>query len=401
MTPALLLALTLAAAPPPAPPAAAPSFLRENSRRPAATAPGRPRAPRAVVPGGAEVIFLRSGPRSGVLSLFAADVATGKTRELLTSEALLASEPEDLSDAEKARLERQRITARGITHYEMAQDGKTFLASLGGRLYAVDRTNGEKRRVPTPQGALDPRLSPDGKQVAYVAGGELQVLDIATGKARALTTGATEWKTHGLAEFVAQEEMDRREGFWWSPDSRSLAFQEADDTEVEKLSIQDPARPERRAVQFAYPRAGRQNTRVRLGVVGLEGGAPPGSTGTGSVTRTWPRCAGRRGRRSCSWSRTAPRPRRRCSAPTRRAERPRLLLVEKDAAWLNLNEARAALDAGRLGVPLVHRARRRGRAGAARPRGRTTLRRRSPGVRLRRAGRDLRRRRGLLHGHAG
>ena len=110
--------------------------------------------------------------------------------------------------------------------------------------------------MPLPQGALDPRLSPDGKQVAFVSGGELHVLDIASGKARALTTGATEWKTHGLAEFVAQEEMDRGEGYWWSPDSRSLAFEEADDTEVEKLSIQDPARPERRAGPVRLP-AGR------------------------------------------------------------------------------------------------------------------------------------------------
>lgn len=337
MTPALLLALTIVSAPPPAPPAAAPSFLRELSETRGYRAGSPSRA--TVVPGGAEVIFLRSGPRSGVLSLFATDAATGKTRELLTAEALLASEPEDLSDAEKARLERQRITARGITHYEMAQDGKTFLASLGGRLYAVDRITGEKRRMPTPQGALDPRLSPDGKQVAYVAGGELHVLDIATGKARALTTGATEWKTHGLAEFVAQEEMDRREGYWWSPDGRSLAFEEADDTEVEKLSIQDPARPERRAVQFAYPRAGRQNTKVRLGVVALEGGAP---TWIDWDRERYPYLA------QVRWQKGAPlllvvQDRSQTEEAVLRADpgsgKTTVLLVEKDASWLNLNDA--------------------------------------------------------------
>ena len=114
MTPALPLALALLSAPPAAPVEAAPSFLRELSvtRGYRAGLPSRA----TVVPGGAEVIFLRSGPRSGVMSLFATEVATGKTRELITAEALLASEPGELSDAEKARLERQRITARGITH---------------------------------------------------------------------------------------------------------------------------------------------------------------------------------------------------------------------------------------------------------------------------------------------
>ncbi len=337
MTTALLLGLVLLAAPSPAPPAAAPSFLRElaETRGYRAGLPSRA----IVVPGSAEVIFLRSGPRSGVMSLFATEVATGKTRELLPAEALLASEPGELSDAEKARLERQRITARGITHLEVSRDGRTLLASLAGRLYAVDRETGERRRLPVPQGALDPRLSPDGKLIAFVSGGELQVLDVGAGKVRALTTGASEWKTHGLAEFVAQEEMDRAEGYWWSPDSRSLAFEEADDTDVEKLSIQDPSRPEQRPVQFAYPRAGRRNTRVRLGVVGVEGGAP---LWIDWDRERYPYLA------QVRWQKDAPlllvvQDRAQTEEVVLRADtatgKTSVLLVEKDPAWLNLNDA--------------------------------------------------------------
>lgn len=339
MTTAFLLGIVLLAAPPatPSPAPAAPSFLRENAetRGYRSGFPSRP----TVVPGGAEVLFLRSGPRAGVLSLFATEVATGKTRVLLTAEDLLAAEPGELSDAEKARLERQRITARGITHYAVSQDGKTILASLGGRLYAVDRATGGKRRLPVPQGALDPRLSPDGKQVAFVARGELHVLDLATGEVRPLTTGATEWKTHGLAEFVAQEEMDRSEGYWWAPDSRSLAFEEADDTDVEKLSIQDPARPERKPVQFAYPRAGRQNTRVRLGVVRVEGGPP---TWIAWDVERYPYLS------QVRWQKGAPlllvvQNRAQTEAAVLRADvatgKTSILLVETDPAWLNLNDA--------------------------------------------------------------
>jgi dipeptidyl-peptidase-4 len=255
MTTTLLLGMALLTVPPGAPASAGTaSFLRESAETRGYRAGLPSRA--SVVPGGAEVIFLRSGPKSGVQSLFAIDVATGTTRELLTAEALLASEPAELSDA------------------EMAQDGRTLVASVGGRVYAVDRATGQKRRLALPAGSLDPRLSPDGKFLAHVSAGELRVLDLAAGTSRTLTSGATEWKTHGLAEFVAQEEMDRPEGYWWSPDSRFLAFEEADDTAVEKLAIQDPARPERPPVQFAYPRAGRENTRVRVGVVAVDGGTP-------------------------------------------------------------------------------------------------------------------------------
>ncbi|MEY2669479.1 MAG: hypothetical protein RJA59_2117 [Pseudomonadota bacterium] len=337
MTTALLLGLVLLAPPSPAPSPDAPSFLREYAETRGYRSGSPSRA--TVVPGSGEVIFLRSGPRSGVLSLFATDVATGKTRELLTAEALLASEPGELSDAEKARLERQRITARGITHYQLSQDGTILVASLGGRVYAVDRATGEKRRLPVPAGALDPRLSPDGKLLAFVSGGELHVLDLASGKARALTTGATEWKTHGLAEFVAQEEMDRPEGYWWAPDSGSLAFEEADDTAVEKLSIQDPARPERRPVQFAYPRAGRENTRVRLGVVAVAGGAP---TWIEWDRARYPYLA------QVRWQKGAPllllvQDRTQTEEAVLRADaatgKTTVLLVEKDPAWLNLNAA--------------------------------------------------------------
>ncbi|HET8733006.1 MAG TPA: DPP IV N-terminal domain-containing protein [Anaeromyxobacteraceae bacterium] len=339
---ALLLGLLLVA--PPAPPAAsptvapaAPSFLREmaETRGYRSGLPVRP----AVVPGGGEVLFLRSGPRSGVLSLFATDVATGATRELLTADALLASEPAELSEAEKARLERQRITSRGITHYELSRDGKTLLASIGGRVYAVDRASGAKRRLPLPQGALDPRLSPDGKLLAFVSGGELQVLDLASGATRTLTTGAGEWLTHGLAEFVAQEEMGRIEGYWWSPDSAWLAFEEADDTGVEKLSIQDPARPEKAPVRFAYPRAGKDNTRVRLGVVAAAGGPV---TWVEWDRERYPYLA------QVRWEKKNPlllvvMNRAQDEEAVLRADpatgRTTVLHVEKDAAWLNLNEA--------------------------------------------------------------
>jgi dipeptidyl-peptidase 4 len=337
MTNALLLGIALLAAPAAPPPSGPPSFLRESAETRAYRA-GLP-ARAVIVPGGSEVIFLRSGPRSGVQSLYATDVSSGTTRELLTAEALLASEPAELSDAEKARLERQRITARGITHFEVSHDGATLLASVGGRVYAVERASGAKRRLALPAGSLDPRLSPDGKLVSYVAGGELRVLDLASGASRTLTSGATEWKTHGLAEFVAQEEMDRPEGYWWSPDSRLLAFEEADDSGVEKLSIQDPARPERAPVQFAYPRAGRENTRVRLGVVGVGGGTP---TFVEWDRERYPYLA------QVRWSKGAPlllvvQDRSQTEEAVLRADpatgKTAVLLVEKDPAWLNLNSA--------------------------------------------------------------
>ena len=260
-------------APPAAPAAPAPDpFLRDyaETRRFMAGRPAGARLTRA----GEAALFLRSGPRSHVQALYETDLHTGATRLLADPAQLLAGAAQELTAEEQARLERQRVTARGFTRFEVSRDGRRVLLVLSGRLYLLERPGGRTRALASAPGPLDARLAPDGMRVAYVSAGELHVLDIDTGADRALTSGASPDVTHGLAEFVAQEEMGRHSGYWWSPDGAALAFEESDTREVEKLTISDPLHPERDPVRFAYPRAGRANARVRLGIVAAGGGAP-------------------------------------------------------------------------------------------------------------------------------
>ena len=78
--------------------------------------------------------------------------------------------------------------------------------------------------------------------------------------------------THGLAEFAAEEELDRFDGFWWSPDSTTLLTEDADSTAVETHVIADPGHPERPPVTFRYPRAGTANAVLHLSLVPRDGG---------------------------------------------------------------------------------------------------------------------------------
>ena len=154
----------------------------------------------------------------------------------------------------------------------------------------------------------------------------------------ALTSGATESLQHGVAEFVAQEEMDRHEGFWWSPDSQWIVYQETDNTGVESRFIADPLHPETPPAKNFYPRAGTQNAKVRLGIVARAGGT---TRWVEWDREKYPYLA------RVVWKEAAAPP---CIVVQNRAQQEELVLAvdpntgatrellrETDAAWLNLN----------------------------------------------------------------
>src|SRR5262245_39824370 len=108
---------------------------------------GRPVSPR-LTPDGKTVLFLRSPPRSPEQSLYAFDVASGKTTTLLTPAQLLAGKQEQLSPEERARRERARVTARGFAGYELSDDGARILLSLSGKVWVVERASGAASELP-------------------------------------------------------------------------------------------------------------------------------------------------------------------------------------------------------------------------------------------------------------
>lgn len=234
---------------------------------------------------GSAVLFLRSGAKSRSASLYEVDVKTGHERVLASPEQLLEGKAETLSTEEKAVRERKRISTGGLTGFEISRSGAIVLFTLSGRIWVLERKSGRAIELATPEGViLDPTLSPAGDKVAFVLDHNLFVLSLpknlfANGNGArpkiedvvALTSGGTEALTHGLAEFVAQEEMGRFHGYWWSSDGSALVYQTNDQRKLERLTIADASRPEIAAHTFFYPRAGKANVDVRLTVVSVDG----------------------------------------------------------------------------------------------------------------------------------
>lgn len=238
---------------------------------------GRPTQLR-FTPDGRQLLFLRAEPRSPSLRLHVYDLATRQTREIVTAAALLNGGAESISPEERARRERLRLLDTGITDYALFPDGKHVLVALAGRAFAVELATGKPRELAGPDSAgqpvFDARLSPDGAYLGFVRGGELWVVSAGAlpTPARQLTKGATESLVHAQAEYIAQEEMARTQGWWWSADGKSLLVEEYDQSKVETLAIADPARPGNGAQTLRYPRPGKANVDARLMLIPRAGG---------------------------------------------------------------------------------------------------------------------------------
>jgi len=224
------------------------------------------------------ITYLYSSDRGLTRQLYAFEPASGERRLLLAPADGGATE-ENISLAEQLRRERLRQRELGVTQYAWARHANRVLVPLRGDIYLQDGLDAPLRKIVDSNGVptLNPQLSPDGNCVAYVQDSELYLVAIDGGEPRQLTSGARgTGLTHGLAEYVAQEEMDRRVGFWWSHDSAWLAFEEADETHIPIYRIVHQGKDATGAgaqEDHRYPFAGAPNAKVRLGVVPIASSA--------------------------------------------------------------------------------------------------------------------------------
>lgn len=235
-------------------------------------------------PDGRRVVFLRSESGSDpVTALWVLDRRRGEpAEERLVAEphVLLAhgghgdgsDDDGDLPDAERARRERAREAAGGITSYATDDDVTVVAFALNGRLFVGGLVSGSARELDVPGPVFDPRPDPGARRLAYVCGRTLRVAEL-DGSTRVVAGGDDDPPTvsWGAADFIAAEEMGRHRGYWWSPDGDQLAVCRVDEGPVQEWVVADPANPDRPARTIRYPAAGTDNAVVTLHLVDLEG----------------------------------------------------------------------------------------------------------------------------------
>ncbi|KPK62478.1 MAG: hypothetical protein AMS21_07520 [Gemmatimonas sp. SG8_38_2] len=116
------------------------------------------------------------------------------------------------------------------------------------------------------------KFSPDGSRVAFVRDNDVYVTELTGGAETRLTSDGGENIINGTTDWVYEEELSLVDGFRWSPDGQRIAFWRFDQSPVETFYLIDEMTlyPELKPVR--YPKAGTDNSQVRLGVVEIASG---------------------------------------------------------------------------------------------------------------------------------
>ncbi len=216
-------------------------------------------------PDGSYIAFLRLADDDRErMDLWRYDISTACATCWINANEL-AGAADRLSDAEKTERERKRQFATGITSFSFSADGAYLLVPSNGAGYLFEIGTGELHRF-TPLGCrqTELRFSPRGRFVSYVRDNNLYRYEIATRAETAITHDGGDSISYGLAEFIAQEEMHRFDGYWWSPDEQYLAYTRVDESSIEVSQRFEFEADTCNVIEQRYPYAGGVNADVEL-----------------------------------------------------------------------------------------------------------------------------------------
>src|SRR5260221_3346541 len=215
----------------------------------------------------------RTNEKNEVQEWLQYDTDSGKSRPLFDAARLRAAlkSVQGLTDEAVAKA----VTPRS---WNFSPNKHSVLLALSGDLYLYDLTAATLTRLTTAPGdEEEASFSPDGKSVAFIRDNNLYVVDPATQKETQITKDGGPDVFNGSLDWVYQEEVYGRGNFhayWWSPDSKHLAFLRLDEQPVKRFTIVDQIATIPKIELQPYPKAGLPNPIARLFTADVSGGTP-------------------------------------------------------------------------------------------------------------------------------
>ena len=214
---------------------------------------------------------LPSSRNNQQLDLWCLDPKTQQLSQLIEANNFNLPGRSELTTVEKAEQERRRSFNQGITYYEWFPSAETLLIAVDGVLFRHEIKNKTSRPLTSNEKRVThPRISPLGNYISYVRNGNLFLLPSENEPEYELTHDRDENISNGIPEFIAQEEMHRFDGYWWSPDDRLLAFTRVDSSKIPETYRHEINHSELTVIPQRYPYTGGPNAQVQLGIIEIK-----------------------------------------------------------------------------------------------------------------------------------
>ena len=229
---------------------------------------GEPPGELAWSPDGKHATYMDGG------QLMDVDPATGKTHVLVSSEKLVPLQGGNLSVRDRDHRQRYNLAS-----YIWAPDSIHLLFDFSGRLWLYNLKNGTGIEIGFSgiSSGDDPKFSPDGEDLSFIHDHALSVirLRVPGTPASTLAPGTNspgQLMLNGEVDWVYEEELDVRSNYFWSPDSKNLAYLQMNETEVPQYPLIDWIPSHAQVDMQRYPQPGDTNPDVHVGIVGAKGG---------------------------------------------------------------------------------------------------------------------------------
>jgi dipeptidyl-peptidase-4 len=199
------------------------------------------------------------------------DPGSGKPHVLVSRSKITS-----LEGAAASEQDRDHRNRYGMSAYQWAPDSQHLLFDTNGRLWMYDLHTGTGVEIGSSGKAAgdDPKFSPNGEFVSFVRGHSLTVTRLRDAGMPPVTVAPAPNETtlNGEVDWVYEEELDVRSNYFWSPDSKSIAFLQMNESEVPLYPLTDWIPTHAGVVLQRYPQPGDDNPNVRVGVVSAHGG---------------------------------------------------------------------------------------------------------------------------------
>jgi dipeptidyl-peptidase-4 len=209
--------------------------------------------------------YTETEENGGLTDLYQVDVATGERVLLVRGSDLVPPDTRTPIDIEEYEFSPDRskllIFTNSIRVWRRNTKGEYYIWDFNAsRLTPISAGSGYQQFA---------KFSPHGRLVGFVRDHNIFVTDIATGSETQLTTDGNDNIINGTSDWVYEEELGLRDGFRFSPDGRRIAFWRLDQTVIKPFYMIDETELYPELVPVRYPKAGEQNSEVRIGVVDI------------------------------------------------------------------------------------------------------------------------------------